>query len=233
MVKKWIRTCLFILAMVLSVGGSAALFRAPIAAAVTQTREALPLPAAAIPTAHLAVPVWQICVRGTGIAELYSSQGDWLQRLDLTDGETKTMAMPPGDYCLLRQDDSFVSFRLQQNAAIEMLGGNGWTDGEILYIEDVPGGSIQVMCWLSPEEFDSGLHRICWLNLYGEGTEKSAALHFVPELEPEDNGRYCLSCSFQGLMPGTYQLEKDGQPAAAITLRQEEPTYMLVLGGGK
>lgn len=231
MVKKWIRTCLFFLALVLSVGVSALLFRSPIAAAVEQQEpQAVP---AALPAAHLAVPVWQVCVRGSGIAELYSSQGDWLQRLDLTDGETETMAMPPGDYCLLRQDDSFVSFRLQQNAAIETLGGNGWTDGEILYLEDLAGGSIQVMCWLSPEEFASGQYRICWLNLYGEDTEQSQTLHFVPELTPEDNGRYCLSCSFQGLAPGTYRLERNGQPAATVTLTQAYPDYMLVLGGGK
>ncbi len=38
------------------------------------------------------------CVRGTGRAALYSSQGDWMQDLTFYDGETLTMAMPPGDY---------------------------------------------------------------------------------------------------------------------------------------
>lgn len=232
MVKQWIRRCLFVLSLILSVGVSAALFRAPIAAAVSRT-EQTPEVAVPVSAAELAVPLWQICVRGSGTAELYSSQGDWLERLDLYTGETKTKAMPPGDYCLLRQDESFVSFRLKQNAAIEMLGGNGWSDGEILYLEDLSGGSVQVVCWLTPEEFDSGEHRICWLNLYGEDGIQSAALHFPVDLEAEDNGMYCQSWSFQGLKPGIYTLEKDGQQAACITLTREHPDYMLVLGGGK
>lgn len=234
MVKNLIRTCLFFLALAASVVASALLFRAPMAAALSQDNQSAPATnAATVSAVRAAAPVWRVCVRGTGTAELYSSQGDWMQSLDFADGETLTMAMPPGDYCLLRPDDHFVSFRLAQNAAISMLGGQGWTDGEILYMEDVPGGSIQVVCWLTPEEFDSGQYGICWLNLYGEELLQSTALHFVPELEPEDNGYYCQSWNFQGLPPGTYTLEKDGQPAAIVTLTDEEPDYMLVLGGGK
>ena len=232
MIKHWIRTCLFVLSLLLSSGVTAMAFRVPIAAAVERAQpvaEAEPVAA----VVEQAVPVWRVCVRGSGLADLYSSQGDWLQQLDLCDGETRTEAMPPGDYCLLREDENFVSFRLKQNAAIEMLGGNGWSDGEILYLEDLPGGSVQVVCWLTPEEFDSGAHRICWLNLYGTEGIQSAALYFNAELEPEDNGMYCQCWSFQGLKPGTYVLEKDGQQTATITLTREQPDYMLVLGGGK
>ena len=233
MVKQWIRTALFVLSLLLSTGVSAMLFRVPIAAAVQQM-EAVPA-AEAVPVraAERAVPLWQICVRGTGMADLYSSQGDWLQCLDLWEGETRTEAMPPGDYCLLREDGNFVSFRIKQNAAIEMLGGNGWSDGEILYLEDLPGGSVQVVCWLTPEEYESGQYRICWLNLYGLETMQSAALHFGTELEPEDNGMYCQSWRFQGLTPGTYVLERNGQMESTVTLTRENPEYMLVLGGGK
>ena len=233
MVKHWIRTSLFLLALLLSVAVSALAFRSPIAALAAQEAPAEPTVIPVELAARAARPVWQVCVRGSGMAELYSSQGDWLQRLDLTDGETKTMAMPPGDYCLLRTDDSFVSFRLAQNAAISMLGGNGWTDGEILYLEDMTGCSIQTVVWLTPEEFDRGEHLICWINLQGEALTQSTALHFVPELEPEDNGRYCLSWTFRGLPPGTYDVERDGAPAATVTVSEKHPDYMLVLGGGK
>ena len=62
---------------------------------------------------------------------------------------------------------------------------------------------------------------------------QSAALHFSTELEPEDNGMYCQSWCFQGLSPGTYVLERNGQQAATVTLTRESLEYMLVLGGGK
>ena len=55
----------------------------------------------------------------------------------------------------------------------------------------------------------------------------------TPELAPEDNGYYRSSCSFQGLVPGTYMLERDGQLAATVTVTAEEPEYMVVLGGEK
>ena len=48
-----------------------------------------------------------------------------------------------------------------------------------------------------------------------------------------DNGYYRSSCSFQGLVPGTYMLERDGQLAATVTVTAEEPEYMVVLGGEK
>ena len=156
-----------------------------------------------------------------------------MQNLMFYDGETLTMAMPPGDYYLQREDGTQIGFRLAQNASLRMVGGNGWTDGEILYLENEPGCSIQVVCWLSQAEFESGQYEICWLNLRRGEVVESTALHFVPELAPEDNGYYRSSCSFQGLVPGTYMLERDGQLAATVTVTAEEPEYMVVLGGEK
>ena len=66
----------------------------------------------------------------------------------------------------------------------------------------------------------------------GLGREMDFCAH-VPELAPEDNGYYRSSCSFQGLVPGTYMLERDGQLAATVTVTAEEPEYMVVLGGEK
>ena len=53
-----------------------------------------------------------------------------MQNLTFYDGETLTMAMPPGDYYLQREDGTQIGFRLAQNASLRMVGSNGWTDGE-------------------------------------------------------------------------------------------------------
>lgn len=226
MSKNLIRTGFLVLALAAALLVSVLLLRLPaVAARASAAQQAVQTEATQ--------PCWRVCVRGTGRAVLYSSQGDWMQNLTFYNGETLTMAMPPGDYYLQREDGTQIGFRLAQNASLRMVGGNGWTDGEILYLENEPGCSIQVVCWLSQAEFESGQYEICWLNLRRGEVVESTALHFVPELAPEDNGYYRSSCSFQGLVPGTYMLERDGQLAATVTVTAEEPEYMVVLGGEK
>ena len=169
MSKNLIRTGFLVLALAAALLVSVLLLRLPaVAARVSAAQQAVQTEATQ--------PCWRVCVRGTGRAVLYSSQGDWMQNLTFYNGETLTMAMPPGDYYLQREDGTQIGVRLAQNASLRMVGGNGWTDGEILYLENEPGCSIQVVCWLSQAEFESGQYEICWLNLRrGEVVETTAA----------------------------------------------------------
>lgn len=226
MAKYLIRTCFLTFALIVSVFGSVQLLRLPAAAVYVQAQQ---------PQLQRTADLqrWQVCVRGNGQAELYSAQNVWMQSLVLTEGEALTMAMPPGTYYLLQTDGSRVEFQLEENASLQVSGGHGWTDGEILYLQDEPGYRLQVVCWLTQEEFESGEYQICWLTLRHGEVIRSAALHFVPEQAPEDNGYYCSSCSFRGLPAGTYQLERNGEIAANVKVSAQIPEYMVVLGGEK
>ena len=91
MSKNLIRTGFLVLALAAALLVSVLLLRLPaVAARASAAQQAVQTEATQ--------PCWRVCVRGTGRAVLYSSQGDWMQNLTFYDGETLTMAMPPGDY---------------------------------------------------------------------------------------------------------------------------------------
>ena len=97
MSKNLIRTGFLVLALAAALLVSVLLLRLPaVAARASAAQQAVQTEATQ--------PRWRVCVRGTGRAVLYSSQGDWMQNLTFYNGETLTMAMPPGDYYLQRED---------------------------------------------------------------------------------------------------------------------------------
>ena len=234
--KHLIRTGLFFLTLLAALVGTVLLWQGPVVQAFTPLLEPeadAPVQLASETTTTADRQLWQVCVRGSGRGELYSSQGDWLQALDFAGGETATMAMPPGDYWILCDSGRRVGFRLAQNASLTMLGGAGWTDGEILYVTDLPGCSVEVVCWLTQDEWESGAYETTRLELWSGENMQSMALTFSPDQEPEDNGYYRSSCRFEGLSPGTYALQRNGQPVVEMELTRIQPDYMVVLGGEK
>ena len=89
MSKNLIRTGFLVLALAAALLVSVLLLRLPaVAARASAAQQAVQTEATQ--------PCWRVCVRGTGRAVLYSSQGDWMQNLTFYNGETLTMAIEIG-----------------------------------------------------------------------------------------------------------------------------------------
>lgn len=150
-----------------------------------------------------------------------------LQRLTVDERqEAVAEAIPPGKYIAENDNLGSVLFLLHENASLSVLGGSGWTDGEILYLSDQEIGTLYVLCYVpvssvSPED---GL--CCTYSLIGEQYASDRILRFTVETAQKD-GYYVQSCIFAGLSEGTYTLAENGIDCQTVTVTADEPNVKV------
>lgn len=134
-------------------------------------------------------------------------------------GQAATDLLQPGEY-LAVTDDSRVSFRLNENASITVLEGNGWSDGELLYLSGADVGTLTLRRCISPAEAAQGSGWIDY-TLQRSGSERHQVLRF------EAAGTYELV--FYGLACGSYDLCENGVVRARIVITRSAADATLEL----
>ncbi|MBQ7871448.1 MAG: hypothetical protein IJ357_04845 [Oscillospiraceae bacterium] len=134
-------------------------------------------------------------------------------------GQAATDLLEPGEY-LAVSADSRVRFRLNENASITVLEGNGWSDGELLYLSGEDTGTLTLLRSISPAEAAEGPG---WMDytLRRSGTERHQVLRF------ETAGTETLI--FRGLACGSYDLLENGVTRARIVITKSAPDVTLEL----
>ena len=151
-----------------------------------------------------ASPAGRVILSGDGIAERPAAPnrlGEYLMQLPAG-----------GSYTLLADDGRAVTFFLEDNAAVSNVTGDGWTDGEILYLD------TQVHCTLRLIR-RAGTEAA--YTLAGEGYKATMSL--------EDTAGGNAVAVFSPLRPGTYTLTGSDGSVRALTLTEAQPFVSLGL----
>jgi len=176
-----------------------------------------PIETARVPeTEKPAGPARLVAVRAEALAvgtpvRALDADGTELCAAAVDGGGECALRLPAGGTYTLRAGALEASFTLEENASLSGVGGDGWTDGEILYLTDAPLCTLTV---LSDRAGDGSLE----VTLRGEGTEERRFL----SAETGDRA------VFAGLKPGEYTLEAGGAKRA-VTLGAKMPFVMLGL----
>ncbi|MCQ2419390.1 MAG: hypothetical protein MJ085_06350 [Clostridia bacterium] len=150
-----------------------------------------------------------------------------LQHLIVNDRhEAVADAIPPGKYIAENRDLGSVLFLLHENASLSVLGGCGWTDGEILHLSDNEIGTLNLFCYVPVSKVDPEDGLCCTYSLIGEQYVSDRILHFTVETAQKD-GYYVQSCSFAGLPEGSYTLVENGTECQRITISADESSIRI------
>ena len=142
---------------------------------------------------------------------LKTENGAVVQRLTFDKwGQTAAGPLPPGRYRVEAGSREAV-FTLQTNAAISQVSGEGWTDGERLFLGETVTGSLKVI-YQGPWRW----------RLEGQGADKA-----IPSLTQQDDRWLCC---FDQLPPGYYVLRGETEELPFL-LTPEEPEILLDLTG--
>lgn len=134
--------------------------------------------------------------------------------------------IPPGKYIAENSALGSVLFTLHDNASVSVLGGCGWTDGEILYLSDNEIGTLSVLCYVPVSEVDPIDGLCCTYSLIGDTYASDRILRFTVETEQKD-GYYVQSCIFAGLPEGCYSLIENGTDCQTVTISADEQSVKV------
>lgn len=133
--------------------------------------------------------------------------------------EAVTAAVGPDEYRIISEEGDVVTFRLRENAAVEVLGGYGWSDGEMLCLSRSPVCSLRIV----RRTDDGAIYTYC---LEGGGKQRGNILHTQENAD-------CGECRFFGLPEGDYVLYENGVRAATLRLCADRPLVTLRIGWGE
>lgn len=133
--------------------------------------------------------------------------------------EAVTTAVEPDEYRMISEEGDVVTFRLRENAAVEVLGGYGWSDGEMLCLSRSPVCSLRIV----RRTDDGAIYTYC---LEGGGKQRGNILH-------RQQGTSSGECQFFGLPEGDYVLYENGVRAATLRLCADRPLVTLRIGWGE
>lgn len=146
-------------------------------------------------------------------------EGGVLQRLRVNRShEAVSNGLAAGQYALDGSDGSRALISLRENGSVAVLGGDGWTDGEMVHLTREFAGTVQLICYGT-----AGEHHAFTL----EGPEGSYD-QVVSFVEDKPQG-----CSFGGLPAGSYTLWADGQQIQTMTISEQHPVAQLAVSKGK
>lgn len=160
--------------------------------------------------------------------ELYSSNRVLLQQLFVdSNHEAVSNRLMPGNYLVYHKQIGFVQISVHDNASVSVLGGNGWSDGEIIYLSSLDTGTLRILCYIPISAVDSEEGYTCTYSLLGENYASDRILHFTAEAEQV--GRYyVMPCIFAGLPEGSFSLLENGQPNQTIVITADEQESSIV-----
>ena len=141
------------------------------------------------------------------------------------EGDATLGPVPPGIYTLVAGTRELGRFRLLDNAALADAGGQAWTDGEVLHLENYrPGAAAAEVRLPAP-----GLYSFC---LTGSGGTCRADV-FVPARErPDGAGCWSRTLWFRGLPAGAYRLLWEERDLAGVVVRPGAVTWVTAAADG-
>lgn len=139
--------------------------------------------------------------------------------------EVVTNGLQPGQYLAISEEIGAVLFSLHDNASVAMLSGNGWSDGEMVFMTTQQTGTVQVLRYL-PLETVSAEDTVCYTyTLSGQGITTDRILRFTVKTAQAE-GYYVNSCTFAGLADGEYQLWENGTLLQTVSVSTESPAII-------
>lgn len=139
-----------------------------------------------------------------GVWTLYDDGGTALCRVAPDARGELALEIAPGAYRLTAADGRSVRFRLRENASVDETAGDGWTDGELLHLDDRPRCALRLT--------GGGATPVIY-TLTGGDYAESRTLTDDPEQPP---------VRFTGLAPGTYTLRGSDGSSRAVTLTEQQ-----------
>ena len=154
-----------------------------------------------------------------------------LQTLTVNDKhEVVTNGLQPGQYLAISEEIGAVLFSLHRNASVAVLGGKGWSDGEMVYMTTQQTGTVQVLRDL-PISSVPAEDGVCYrYTLSGQGITTDRIIRFTTKTTQKD-GFYQGSCTFAGLAAGEYELWENGTLLQRVSVTTDAPTAVEI--GGK
>lgn len=190
---------------------------APVAAAALSGAAHLPPEVAPETEADDAAPV-RVLLHFEGFAAgeevVLSGAGGAGGTIELPENGTLALTLRPGAWSIAASDGLAAGFTLRENASIDAVTGDAWTDGEQLTVAREARGSVCVSVTAAQEQS-------VLLGLRGDGYDEQRALF----LDAGSRGE----CTFWGLPVGVYTLTRDGAVAARVTVTEDARSVNISL----
>ena len=126
-----------------------------------------------------------------------------------------TLTLRPGAWGLAAPDGTSAGFTLRENAAIDSVTGDAWSDGESLVFTREVRGSVRVVR-------AAGCEVDTIYRLTGDGVDEQRAVAAAADAP--------RACTFWALPAGSYTLEENGAVAAYITITDSARNVTVELG---
>lgn len=186
------------------------------AAGQSQAPQPAPQPAAAAAPAETPpAPLWVAVVDETGAAgalTVTDEAGETVARLPPERPGQYRLTLTPGSRYRLAGTDVAASFYLADNGAVSDVTGDGWCDGEVVYLTAEARCTVHVF-----QEGAAGA--AC--RLAGDGDTALAWFR--------DGGGGRARAVFSGLAPGTYTLTGPDGAVRTVTLTADQPDLAVHL----
>lgn len=122
------------------------------------------------------------------------------------DGDGVMGPLAPGLYTLWQDGQELGGFRLLENAALDRVSGQLWTDGELLHFERFTPGAAALTVVLPEPGYYS-------LELYDRYGRRWSRDFYVPDSAKPDRGRsWVRVLEFRGLPAGVYTAVRKERP---------------------
>lgn len=146
---------------------------------------------------------------------LYDAQGALIRPVALNQDLECVLRVSPGHfYTLTGENGQSATFYLEANASLSRVSGDGWTDGELLHLEDQTRGSLRIIKTMDSE---TELY-----TLAGGDYLESQTL-YCPE------GARVGETTFTGLLPGVYTLTDSRGGTRTVELTEQTTDVTLGL----
>ncbi len=134
--------------------------------------------------------------------------------------EAVTNGLQPGQYLAISQQIGAVLFALHDNASVAVLGGNGWSDGEAVYMTTEQTGTVQVKRYINVDAVTADQVLCYTYTLSGQGITTDHILRFTTA-SSQAGGYYAGTCTFGGLAEGSYELWENGKLLQTVDVSTE------------
>lgn len=155
-----------------------------------------------------------------GEIRLYDRDGKPLQTLQTVNGAAVSGLLPPGVY-FAATELGCTEFALREDAAVSVLCGCGWSDGERLCLTSEQVGVVTVERFADGAEIaeDGG-----WMD-YALVSGERRLREVVRCTQPQE----LLTCVFRGVPYGEYVLEENGVAQCRVTVDEDTPEIAVSL----
>ncbi len=169
---------------------------------------------AAEPPAPVRIAVYfEVLAAGTCLA--LSGPDGACGTIEIPESGSLTLTLAPGAWGLAAPDGTSAGFTLRENASVDSVTGDAWTDGESLVFTREIRGSVRVV-----RAAGSGGDVV--YRLTGEGVDEQRALAGAADAP--------RACTFWALPAGSYTLEENGAVAAYVTITEGARNVTIELG---